>query len=366
MSTVGGDGIRHFRRPDAANVVTIFPRLRDGTGAAYVCPDDVRLVALDADQKPLHVQVQFNMTGDGKIVLRYTLGDDYDSQSTELRVCVRVCGVLLADVYVRAAFDGRVDGRLCSQHALTTTAFSMAIHPAGTHLVVSKKYSEQNALNVYGLPDMNLLTTLNSLGDGLSGLHATRSPQSGLCFTDAGTLLVADYRNNHVQHLTLEGQSTAKHVIHSPICVASRGNMMAVGTNGGVNVRALESGATIHVSPSADGVRNIQAIVFVDDATLAVANGALQTVSLCTLTGGLIKHLACDIYSFGLVVCADGCLLVSDYGKSRIRMFVPDGTELTASPLVTHMFQTYPRSIALCGERVYASEGYRATISVFK
>jgi hypothetical protein len=248
----------------------------------------------------------------------------------------------------------------------------MAIHPAGTHLaaVTNSEHDEhggldmysRHRLDVYELPAMNLLATLDLLSDSLSGSRATRLSLSGLCFTDAGTLLVADYENDHVQHLTLGGLNIASYTVCDPICVASRGDIMAIGTNGGVYVCALKSGAMQSLNSNC----NIQAIAFADKDTLAVANYTKRTVSLYTLTGKLIKHLARAIYSYGLAMCADGCLLASDYILKRIRVFAPDGTELTTSPLATHIFQTHPRSIALSGERVYALEYNSSIVPIFK
>ena len=365
MSVIGGDGARYFYQPSTANVLTICPRLHDGTRAAYVCPDDVQLVVSDATHRLLRAQVQPSMGSDGNITLRFTL--DENCNSPALRVCVRVCGVLLADVWVQAAFDARTAGRRCGQHTLPHSshdsyifyAVTMAIHPAGTHLVTS---TFQKELAVYGLPDMNLLATIGSKGNG--GPVNLKQP---ICFTDAGTLLVLDYYNKRVQHWALEGSSIASYAMQTPpVIVASRGNLFAVGTESGVRVCLLESGVVLH---EWSGANRIHAVAFVDAETLAVSISSRDigqsrgTVGLYTLDGRLLKLLANNIALHGhashsLATRADGCLLVSDYNyfSERIRVFAPDGIELTTSPLALQRFQSYLRSIAFCGGRVYVLE----------
>ena len=60
--------------------------------------------------------------------------------------------------------------------------------------------------------------------------------------------------------------------------------------------------------------------------------------------------------SFGLGMCADSCLLAADYDRNCICTFALDGTELTTSPLSTHIFQSSPSAIAVCGAHVYVLE----------
>ena len=284
------------------------------------------------------------------IVLQYALGDDCDrlTSTALLRVCVRVCGVLLADVQVSAAtFDGRSAGRLCGQHQLVS-AISIAVHPRGTHLVSSRNHS----LDVYELPDMNLMFSLGSHGDSQANLN---SPLS-LCFTDAGTLLVDDYLNNRIQHWTLEGLSIASYAFQGYLsrCVASRGNLFIVGTNDGARICSLENGAVLHawINPDCD----VYAAVFVDADTLAVSNTMQMTIDLYTLNGMLLKQLAVGIMSYGIAACTNGCILVTDFHKNCVRVFEPDGTELTTSPLTAHKFRLPPKSIVLCEERAYVLE----------
>ena len=105
-----------------------------------------------------------------------------------------------------------------------------------------------------------------------------------------------------------------------------------------------------------DTIHKKKAVAFVDVNTLAVSNYTQKTLGLYTLSGTLIKQLATNIFTIGLAVCADGCVLSSDFKKSRIRVFAPDGTELKTSPLATHIFQEHPGLIALSGERAYVFE----------
>ena len=353
-SIISGDGTRHFRRSGASSIIAINPRLRDGTLAAYICPSDVQLVALGMDHKILHAQTQLDIACDGKITLQYAL-DDCDRLTTELRVCVRVCGVLLVDVRVRSAtFDGRTAGRLCGQHVLAGRTFGIAIHPAGTHLVATKSY--RDSLNVYGFPDMNLLELFRF---GASRPFSIKCAKPhGLCYTCTDTLLVAYYATSLVLHLTQEGLFIASYVIRYPLCVASYGDMFAVGTDGsygnnGVHVYSHKSREVLHAWLDKN---YILAIAFVDASTLAVSNRKHYAIDLHTLDGKLLRRLAADIDSHGLVMCADGYLLALDYHRKRMRVFASDGTELTTSSFATHTFQLPPTAIALYGERVYVLE----------
>ena len=150
MCTISGSGARRFRRSGAANVITICPRLHDGALAVYIYPDDVRLVASDGTtHKPLRVQVQLSIGKDGNITLQYALGDDWDQfLAAELRVCVRVCGVLLVDVYVRTntTFDGWApeylrDKRIICLGAHTYQSSSTDIALRGEKRVVLEYYN---------------------------------------------------------------------------------------------------------------------------------------------------------------------------------------------------------------------------------
>ena len=350
-SVVGGDGTLCFHRPGAAkNVITICPRLRDGIRAAYIHLNDVQAVVSVSNHKLMRTQLQSDIDSDGNIVLLYTLDDDdcvHFTSTTKLQVCVRVCGVLLVNVRVHAAtFDGRTARHVLNRNLLMDIEYHMAIHPAGTRLVVS---SFQDVLKVFGLPDMNLLATLGSRGDGPNNLKFPR----GLCFTDAGTLLVTDYINCRVQHWSLEGSYIASYATFKwPLCVASRGNLFVVGDTVRSYVCSLENGDVLHTWPA--GI-TINEVVFVDANVLAAASHLLQTVCLYALNGGLLRQLTANIISTGLAVCADGCLLMSNYYRKTIHVFAPNGTEVTTAPLATHTFQS-PRTIALCGEYAFVLE----------
>ena len=273
-----------------------------------------------------------------------------DQSVDAVQVYVRVCGVLLVDVRLRpAAFEGRTGGRLCGQHTLARarTVSQIAIHPAGTHLVGSDWSC--NALIVYELPSMTFLTTLGSYGDGPTNLDAP----SGLCFTAAGTLLVADCDNDRVQHWTLGGSSINSYAMQRPECVALHGNTFAVGTLVGVRVFSLESSTELHAWLDTGYVCSI---AFANADTIAVSSYTQDAVGLYTLEGKLLKQLGVNVLVYGLGMCIDGCLLVGDCKQKRIFTFALDGTELTTSPLTAHIFQSGPSAIALYGTRVYVIE----------
>ena len=356
-STANGDGIRRFYKRNVSNLAIIHPRLRDGTRAAYICPDDVRLTVFNADHRMLRVQTKLDITIDGEISLQYMLGDDCDS--SEIQACVHACGTLLVDVRVRCAiFEGRSGGRFCGRHALASTPYFatsthyMAIHPAGTHLVVGYNNNwthNRQVLDVYGLPEMNFLSLLDLRNE-------SSFKPNGMCFTDVGTLLVSDIRGDRVRHWTLGGSCIASYSVRKPSRVASRGDtfvILAISNYSDVCVYSLDSATALHTW-SVPGY--ICEVIYADAATLAFSNYAGETIDLYALDGAFLRQLAVNIRSTSLAVCADGCLLANDRSRRCIRVFALDGTESTTSPLTTHVFGAVPAGIAVCGARAYVLE----------
>ena len=169
----------------------------------------------------------------------------------------------------------------------------------------------------------------------------------GLCFTDAGTLLVTDsiYR---VQHLTLDGTRLAVYKVRYPKCIASRSDIIVVGTLHGVRVFSL---ANRHFSSDwPDDWLNecfvdkcfVTAVTFVDDSTLAVAVYRAKMIGLYALNGTLKRKFGIDtisneIHVNGIAVCADGCLLVSNYfdRQQRARVFsIDDSSKADTLPFL--------------------------------
>ena len=356
-SVASGDGIRYFCTR-AANTIFIRPRLPDGAPVAYITMEDVCLSVTDTNNaSPIYVHTQIQLdSGSGNISIAYTLDVDTSSMVKEICVHVHVCGVLLVNTRAtRKPFDGRTGGRLHIQHAFS--GVNMAIHPAGTHLaacvpIVGKgKQSQLTSVNVFTLPEFQFV---NILGGEIEycGPH-------GLCFTDNGTLLIADFYNKRVQHWALDGEWIASYPVRSPRYVASRGDAVVVGCHeNGVYVFSLKSGTKISEWLLNKGwISTISAITFVDADTLAVADSRTEIMGLYTLRGVLKTQLATNVFSSGLAVCADGCLLASDYGQKRIRVFLPTGDELKTSPLSTFLFEdSSPCDIALHAGHAYVFE----------
>ena len=383
-STVRGNGVRFFYM-HAANVICICPRLPNGmTCAAYVDIEDVCLTVINTDDaRPVHVRAKAQLSSvNGGISVAYTLEADVEITPKEICVHVHVCGVLLASARVRVAFDGRKNCRLHAQHNLPPLSSQMAIHPAGTHLAI---YTDC-FINVFTLPNLQFARKLDVGGKSTGqnfpvlddcnynnsgsffALYPNPNNPLGLCFTDAGALLTTDPNNDHcVQHWTLDGKCTASYAVEQgPLCITSHGDMVAVGfaNKNGVCVFSLESGAVI--SKWLDG-SSVYAATFVDATTLAIAKKSTyktETVSLYTHMGALKRQMATNTESFGLAVCADGCLLVSDHRQRRIRVFSLDGSEL-----VTSFSVQSPCEIAVSAEYAYVFEdlcGGLSRIRVFK
>jgi hypothetical protein len=333
---VSGTGI-HFFYARTANTMCICPLLLDGTRAGCIDADDVCLTATDARAHQVHMSTHMQLdSNSGSISIAYTLDADAGVVPEEMHVCVHVCGVLLVQVCVRAAY------RLADRRALGRYANYVAVHPAGTHLATSD-YIFSNCVNVFTLPDFVFVRRLDK-----------RCAARGLCFTDAGTLLVTDGDNDSVQHWALDGSWMTSYPAQKPWCAASCGDVVAVGGTAekGVRVFSLESNTTI--SECMQG-SSISAVVFVDANTLAVADMSAKTIELRTLEGVLKRHLASQSMVYGLAVCADGRLLVPGY--KRIRVFSKAGDELIASsPFAVYAFEARILAVALVAECVYVLE----------
>ena len=347
-SSVSGEGLRFFYAR-AENTIFISPRLPNGTRAAFIMPEDVCLTATNADAQQLrvHVHVHLDSKG-GNITIAYTFDADV-TPTAEIRVAVRVCGVLLVDVRACKAFSGRTNGRLQRQHALDMFSQQVAIHPSGTHLTVSS----YDCVIVFTLPDFQFYKKLGEKGVGPTGLNFPL----GLCFSSTGSLLIADYDNNRVQHWTLDGAWIASYPVLRPYCVAPSGGAVAVGCVGnGVHILSLESG--IVLSKWLKGYY-ISAITTVSATMFAVANNTIQVIDLYTAEGVRKKRLMTNTISFGLTTSADDCfLLVADSGDRKcVHVFTMDD-ELATPSFATHAFEGRVNAVALYAARVYVLEKF--------
>jgi hypothetical protein len=100
-------------------------------------------------------------------------------------------------------------------------------------------------------------------------------------------------------------------------------------------------------------------MTFVNATVLAVACMP-GVIDLYTLQGTLNRRLAINIISYGLVACADGCLLVLQRGRQRnVRVFSMDGVKIVTSPLRAHVFEGFTRTVAVHADRAYVLEEKR-------
>ena len=364
-SSVRGESLRSFYTR-AENMIFISPRLSDGTRAAYIVSEDVCLTVTNADAQLLCVRVHVHLDPEsGNITITYTLDSDTVIVPAKIHVRVHVCGVLLVDVSVHRAFSGRTDGRLQSRHSPNSPlpCKHIAIHSTGVYLVVSDYIG--CCVNVFTLPDFQFVRKLG----GKKGIGSTElSLPCGLCFTSAGTLLVADYFNDRVQHWTLDGEWVASYPVQRPSCIALCGNAIAVGRyERGVHVLSLKSGAVLSKWLNGNSILGMTAV---SATALAVSTRGAKTIDLYTLEGMLKRRLAVGIDPYGLAMCVDGCLLVSDWNQKRIRVFSMDGVEIVTSPFVSHTFEGIIGEVVSHADHVYVLEWgvaeHRCRIHVFE
>ncbi len=269
-------------------------------------------------------------------------------------------------MWAQAAFRGQTCGVLQQSYhdCVLDYGFCVAIHPSGTHLVVSN--FDLHTLSVHALPDMQFVATLGSFGTGRTELDCPHE----ICFADDGTLLIADYGNRRVQHWTFDGAWITSYATPQwPSYLALRSGVLVVasGFKKGLRVFSLESNVTLHTWPK--GV-SISAVSFVNTTTLALGTHDKQTVQLHALDGTFLKQLAVGFFCFCLATCADGCLLVADRENQRVRVFSSEGKELLAAPLALRAFKGKVESVVVHAANAYvieqASNSYKMNMSVFE
>ena len=364
MSEASGNGACFFKA-SSSNAMLVCLRLRDGARAAFIAPEDVCVTVFGADTVPLSVRTQARLASSGCICIEYALVDALAMAPKRLRVCVHACGVPVLDARIPVEFNGRTGGHQCGQHVIEG-CYHIAVHPAGTHLAAA--IYAHDAVFVYALPDMQRVAILGGRGTGPGVFQFPR----GLCFVDDGSILVCDYENSRVQHLTLDGTWVATYEVQLPRCIALHGDALVIGScqSAGVHVLSLRSHAQQH--RWLIGV-SVFAVTFVNATTLAITThspNTLATITLRTLDGVMTRLIASGILACGLAVSTDGCLLVSDYNRARVGVYLPDGDELVETPFAAHASEEIPHAIAIHAARAYVCTVHRfaftSTICVFE
>ncbi len=195
-----------------------------------------------------------------------TIHIEYCVQDTAISVVhvrLRACGVCLLDTEARAAFHGRTRRAraLDSAHAqevfapgsLPTGMASIAVHPSGTCMVLAQ--TPVDKLYVFDLPSFCLRRIMGTHGSSAPNeLHGVR----GVCFAPDGVLLVADENRRVVlwtiEDVVLRSFKTAMYPKCVTVCsgvaafgdAAARGDVVAVGSESGVDIHALADGSVLH------------------------------------------------------------------------------------------------------------------------
>ena len=346
--------------------IRIMPRDARGARCAYIYLEDISTevavvqAATDVSSSDSALEAQTSLSSAGDIDITCTLND---SAIKKVRISVRVCGVLLVDIYTRITFDAQTCvkiGQHTFQHA--GQGHRIAINASGTRLVMAHA---SFSLDIFELPSFKHVSVLDTRGHG-RGMPAVIW---GICFTSADTLLHTDYKNDCVNHWTADGFLIKTIDVFRPRCVAIHGDTIGVGCSRGVNIFSLESGARLHTWKQSAWITSI---AFIDARTLVIANLTMWTVGLYALNGDCIKHLEACFYDFfdydyqcyGLAVCTDThTLLVSDYTSKCIRVYSTSGQELPSAAFTKHAFQHHPLSIAIHGAHAFVHEYTSATES---
>lgn len=215
-------------------LVSVHIAVRDGhdVPCTYVVEEDVQVNLMRELYDSMRVNVRIMTPG----AVHITFSAPTRSSCRPLKaVCISVCvcGICLEDVCVPFSF-GRMSGgnvlRVVSFDASYVSDF--AVNSAETHLaaLVYNDDQMQGLLHVYELPDMRLVSRINTNGDGFGLNH--------VCFTHDNTLLLSDLQN--VLHWTLDGTPLATfETDSSPSCVTVQNDMVAIAVEAGIELWSL-------------------------------------------------------------------------------------------------------------------------------
>ncbi len=247
-----------------------------------------------------------------------------------------------------------------------------AVSSDGTTMAAS--FPDLHQIRVYRtVPEFEELRRFGQLG--ASPCEFTY-PQR-LCFTDTGTLLVCDYGNHRVQHLSIAGEHLSSLTVDGPMSVAVHGMTVAVGTsNGTIELHDLETAELIRrFGSNGDGPGQIgvcaTGIRFSANGDYLVAVEADNSrVSHFTTFGIFVKHSGIGLFAQDddKDVCFGGSaeILVADCNHHRICMFSPDGDTLvkmwgSQGSSGIALFE-HPKALAVVGACLYILDDTRVQV----
>jgi hypothetical protein len=155
---------------------------------------------------------------------------------------------------IHPAFEGIQVSSIALYRGESGSHIGMATSADSLHMVVS--YYDLHLVEVYALDPISASATyVRTIGSQGSGNAQLYTPER-LVFTPSNSFLVADYYNNRVQELQLDGTWVRSLTVSgsSPFSLALFGDILAVGTWGTIELLSYSTGSAIRtIQGSAPG-----------------------------------------------------------------------------------------------------------------
>jgi hypothetical protein len=238
-------------------------------------------------------------------------------------------------------------------------------------MVVS--YYDLCLVEVYDLdPTSASATYVRTIGSPGSGNAQFDEPYR-LMFTPSNSFLVADWRNNRVQELQLDGTWVRSLTVSSPVSLALFGDILAVGTYDTIELLSYSTGSvirTIGSQGSAPGQIYYYAVSLsftLDGQHIIMADQADRVSMFKVSDGSFVKLIADGVvgwYWNDVLVAPNGELYITDYSSNRVLVYDPTFTTMTRSWSTT---DSGPIVLALAGggSKLIVQFDYAAASTVY-
>lgn len=238
-------------------------------------------------------------------------------------------------------------------------------------------YANADKMHLYTLPTGALARTIGDIGSG-----ATQFARPfRACFTPTDNILVAEFSNNRLQELTVEGVHKRFIPLPSALGVACNGTVIvgsAYRTMGPqVTVFAYDTGAVLRqfgaYGRAVGQVANASGIrIAPDGRTLYFSEYVANRVSMWTLEGEFIRTVGDEMASgerSDVELGGNGEIIVSSYRNGNITVFSADGTERLRQfgerGTTAGKFNN-PSALAVRNNRLYVLDTYSPRVQIFE
>jgi len=355
---VSGVGLVAFVRDEAArNVIDVRCAGMEGKLAVWATVADAD-VAVTLDGAPVQVASAEVVYPGGTVRVTYAVEE---GGPEEVAVGVSVRGVTVPGGPWRARH-----GFMARGNHVTTLALGnghdnagLAVSSDGRFMVVCNRAMHQ--VSVYRAEGGRHVRSFGCRGTGPGEFH---SP-TGLCMTARDTVLVAEWRNERIQEVTLEG----KHVrffqvgnVGNATGVALHGDVMAVSTHDcSIGLYSYVTGALIrHLQlPSGELWSNVS---FAPDGDCLLGTRACGSMAGVSLQGKPMGHL--DGHWEALAYTATGDVV--GLQRTRVRIICL-GTDHTVRDWDIPGTQfTHASALAVSRNRLYVLDAFGTRVQVFE